>query len=967
MPRNITVTLADGSQHVYANAPDNLTPDAVSARAQKDFGQPVTALDGGRGAPPARSAAPAPAGPPSVRNAFGLGKPPGPKGTPERATYDAEYNKRFNAAYTAANPPTVAQKIKAAGKNLAENEGGSDFGNAILGGIRKATFGLADRGAALAQYAIPSGVNIPLLGISGTPKGVTFDNILQTIRARNEAETDRSMAGNITGQILGGGGVTRMAGGLVARGGAALAETASPIAARVGNFLQGLTTLNKGQKVANAAKLVTGGAAAGATQALGDDQNVGEGALIGGAGAGVLGVGFKAAQVITRPFRDVLRLSSAPQILSRLTSSTREQLTAAAERYRAATGAEPTLFELLPLADRNKILKKAVVGRDGVVEQTSNAIRSRAANLGPEMSARARAILEPDRNFNVGDIHRDMTAARNGVAEAADAPLAANAANSPTDLLALRDTEARAIMAPHDNTPVTQNLDDLYPHVESTDAQGNIQRVSTDPEVQALIRSAAGTLTRRPQGAGVNASDVSDMIQTLRGDLSKGGIEGRTAQRAIDHLEGELAVNAPDAAAAHTRMTDAYAARSRMAEGMQEGVRTRLRNDVQVGTNRGEARRVRNAYDTPEGAAGRSLGQGNKILGDLAGSPEEALRETVKLSRNSIGPELSQNVGADQAQGIMAAARAQDESAQALASASQKAQSGGDGAGGVEALVQGIAGLHPGGFITTKLGAVNKLSNIGIPENRARTIVDMIFSQDPTMMRRALNAVGNSPKGAGVLQYLTAAVGQAVGGADNAPDPADPNAVAPPQAAPGAEQAPGAPEEAEPAPDADNADMAPAAADESQGQPVDEASSPYAPQLQQIYDTENPELLKLIERQSGQESGGRQHDENGRTVTSSAGAIGIMQVLPSTAPEAAKLAGVPFDENAFRNDPAYNKLLGIAYMSELLRKYKGDVAKSLAAYNAGAGRVNAAIRKGGENGWINHVPAETQDYVQKVA
>lgn len=48
MPRNITVSFADGTSHVYQNAPDDLTPDQVSARAQKDFGKKVTALDGGR-------------------------------------------------------------------------------------------------------------------------------------------------------------------------------------------------------------------------------------------------------------------------------------------------------------------------------------------------------------------------------------------------------------------------------------------------------------------------------------------------------------------------------------------------------------------------------------------------------------------------------------------------------------------------------------------------------------------------------------------------------------------------------------------------------------------------------------------------------------------------------------------------------------------------------------------------------
>ena len=48
MPRDITVTFDDGSTHVYRGAPDNITPDQVSARAAQDFGKAVTSLDGGR-------------------------------------------------------------------------------------------------------------------------------------------------------------------------------------------------------------------------------------------------------------------------------------------------------------------------------------------------------------------------------------------------------------------------------------------------------------------------------------------------------------------------------------------------------------------------------------------------------------------------------------------------------------------------------------------------------------------------------------------------------------------------------------------------------------------------------------------------------------------------------------------------------------------------------------------------------
>src|SRR5687767_4503235 len=51
MPRDITITFGDGTTHVYRGAPDDVTPEAVAARAQQEFGKPVKALDGGRKAP----------------------------------------------------------------------------------------------------------------------------------------------------------------------------------------------------------------------------------------------------------------------------------------------------------------------------------------------------------------------------------------------------------------------------------------------------------------------------------------------------------------------------------------------------------------------------------------------------------------------------------------------------------------------------------------------------------------------------------------------------------------------------------------------------------------------------------------------------------------------------------------------------------------------------------------------------
>jgi hypothetical protein len=120
-----------------------------------------------------------------------------------------------------------------------------------------------------------------------------------------------------------------------------------------------------------------------------------------------------------------------------------------------------------------------------------------------------------------------------------------------------------------------------------------------------------------------------------------------------------------------------------------------------------------------------------------------------------------------------------------------------------------------------------------------------------------------------------------------------------------------------------------------------------------------------FERMLRVESGGKQFDRNGQPLTSSAGAIGIAQVMPKTAPEAARLAGLPFDDNRYRNDPEYNRALGEAYYEKQLADF-GDERLAAAAYNAGPGAVRRALQKGGPDGWINHVPAETQKYVQSV-
>jgi soluble lytic murein transglycosylase-like protein len=83
-------------------------------------------------------------------------------------------------------------------------------------------------------------------------------------------------------------------------------------------------------------------------------------------------------------------------------------------------------------------------------------------------------------------------------------------------------------------------------------------------------------------------------------------------------------------------------------------------------------------------------------------------------------------------------------------------------------------------------------------------------------------------------------------------------------------------------------------------------------------------------------------------ATSRKGAVGLMQLMPATARE---LRVNPYD-------PAQNLDGGVRHMKSLLENYNGDVALSLAAYNAGQGAVQ---RHGGVPNY-----KETKSYVKRI-
>lgn len=107
------------------------------------------------------------------------------------------------------------------------------------------------------------------------------------------------------------------------------------------------------------------------------------------------------------------------------------------------------------------------------------------------------------------------------------------------------------------------------------------------------------------------------------------------------------------------------------------------------------------------------------------------------------------------------------------------------------------------------------------------------------------------------------------------------------------------------------------------------------------------------------ESGNRDYYANGRPVVSPVGARFAMQVMPETARD----PGFGL-RPANPNNPADMNRLGREYRAVMEQRYGGDPAKMWAAYNAGPGRVDAAVARHGA-GWLNAMPAETRGYVAR--
>ena len=104
------------------------------------------------------------------------------------------------------------------------------------------------------------------------------------------------------------------------------------------------------------------------------------------------------------------------------------------------------------------------------------------------------------------------------------------------------------------------------------------------------------------------------------------------------------------------------------------------------------------------------------------------------------------------------------------------------------------------------------------------------------------------------------------------------------------------------------------------------------------------------------------------TATSGAGARGLMQVMPEVGRAVARALKFPVWDPVLLYQPDVNVQLGMAHLGELDERYPAAPAKVLAAYNAGASRVERWSDKRGvadPEMFIERIPyVETRGYVR---
>jgi hypothetical protein len=790
-----------------------------------------------------------------------------------------------------------------------------------------------------------------------------FTRRLNTVRDVNEYRMTQSpgaaLAGTLTGAVNTGIGVS----GGITKAGTALAATKAPAAVNaLGRTLVASQTLKKGQTAANLAKLTAGSIASSTAQAAGEGKDIPEAALspLNLLPGGVYG-GAKAVRAggryVARPFS-----GSIGKALREVITENPTALGAKQTALSARTGTPVPLVAALKDRDFKNLADKVLAHSDDSIEI------AKGSTAGYLKSFKDRMLDHIKKAGNQADAFN----------------------TSVGDLALLRSTNADDMMAPITNKIVS--LKPLGLGLDPLDRQSILEIGSRIKALAPGIKEALGRMN--PDDLLEVGTSTSDIGKAMRAMDAWGTPNGATIGE-LDSLRRTLNAAAKTAdttstsnaltyrsaaeevanfikkslskedAAIYEEMLTSYGKHSQMLKGFKltaggqkladiEDVKLQkdLRSNAgRVGMKAGELYRLRKV-------AGNKTSGAVALARDL--SDQGALTRPASMDPMANPPgTVAEHLGEAPAASLADAAGAEYEVLQRMMQAGKL-----DVADASETLLDSPTTMAYGAALTGSMAQTQirfaarlfeKLHPEGYSETVAKNLTEMLFSTDPAVSKKALLLLNKAGVMPDEIRSMLAPASIAAGslGARGSEQPVDPvtDTETPIEgAAPTEETSTNVPAEqggfAQPG-----------------GYPID-GSSPYAADLEQIYSTESPEFLDLIDRQFQQESGHRQFGPDGQPLASSAGAIGVAQVMPGTAPIAAEMAGLPYDEQAYRTDPVYNKMLGMAYMSNMLQRYDGNVALALAAYNAGPGRVDEALSRG--DNWFAHLPAETRNYVRAI-
>lgn len=105
-------------------------------------------------------------------------------------------------------------------------------------------------------------------------------------------------------------------------------------------------------------------------------------------------------------------------------------------------------------------------------------------------------------------------------------------------------------------------------------------------------------------------------------------------------------------------------------------------------------------------------------------------------------------------------------------------------------------------------------------------------------------------------------------------------------------------------------------------------------------------------------------------VVSSAGAVGLMQLMPATAQAVSRKNSIAGFNLPSLTDPETNILLGGLFLRQMIDRFDGNIPLAVMAYNAGPGNVQKWIKATGSKDFdefVEEIPfSETRGYVKRV-